>query len=311
MDDRCCNFSVLMANLVIGMCRGDEGLPSLLRDLDYDVQWIELEFANSQGKRVRPEAVTASERVRHTLLWEWKSGRSVPADQLRRYAGVTSQDLRERAFLGPSACENHDVTICAQGADSSRAIEGAVSAEGLRFPVLEVDNGGLSLVANEFAIGELSAGFRPKLEVDMDRVSRAYLPFDHESDDWVIAQECVTGVIELMSSREPRVLLEDLLARVFLAWGAVSAEYRRQLSLKSKRILIELARTEFHRYLRRSRARGRIGTPSWDILNNPLSLSTDKRTAVWKELLKLGQTFVEAVRTGTRQMALPLGEDGQ
>src|SRR5437660_1760886 len=91
------NLNLALMNLFIGMCKGVAGLPRDLRNLGYGDKWIELRFVNAQGEQVVPELVIASRQLHHTILFEWKSGANMEADQLRRYAGVTTEDLRERA----------------------------------------------------------------------------------------------------------------------------------------------------------------------------------------------------------------------
>jgi hypothetical protein len=126
-------------NLFIGMCKGVVGLPRNFRNLGYVDKWIELRFANSEQEQVTPELIVASRRIDHTILFEWKSGPNTEADQLRRYAGVTTADLRERAHLPPEETKAHDVAIIGRQEFAERFVIG-IERGGYRFPVLLVSD---------------------------------------------------------------------------------------------------------------------------------------------------------------------------
>ena len=109
MEKKYSNFNLKIKNLFIAFCRGVAGIPPVLRDLAYTVEWIEHQFQNSKNKTVKPEMILCSSEHGHTILLESKSGGNIDKDQYDRYKDVTDTDLRERAYLRPKCVENIDI----------------------------------------------------------------------------------------------------------------------------------------------------------------------------------------------------------
>ncbi len=298
-----------MLNLVVGMCRGDPSLPSIFRELGYQDRWVELEFANSFGRRVRPEIIICSESQAHTVMWEWKSGGNVDQEQMQRYDAVTLEDLRERAMVPAAAVQRSDVAVVVpetKMADAARVLD----QWGFRFPVIAKRAEGLSLEWHSFAVAELSSAFRPVLVVNFPHQPLHYVPFDLDSPDWVLGDRAAQQLLVYMSTREPRLLLDRLAEDIVPAWPALSAEMKNHYRDKLRDRVVDMARNEFQPYLSRNKpSEGRTHTPTWDIANNPLGVSTDKRGSVYRDLQKRAKVLVERLRTG--QMNLPLDEGAQ
>ena len=69
------------------------------------------------------------------MLWEWKEGRTIDLDQLRRYAGATRADLVERVFLSPDECRGHDTILLVKAEHANNTIE-LLDRAGIQFPVV-------------------------------------------------------------------------------------------------------------------------------------------------------------------------------
>jgi hypothetical protein len=297
------SFSLRLLNLFIGLCRGAAGLPDDLRTLGYQDCWIEFGFKNSQDEEVCPELILASEHVRHTVLCEWKSGSNVDPDQLSRYSHVTAEDLVQRAFLSRRAVEAHDTSVFGQEENVERLSLGIEQA-GCRFPLLGVKSDGIYLRKNTFSRTELTGLFSRGLGIDMETAPMGFVPFDRESPDWVVAQHCCPRIIEYMQKGEPHLLLRKLVSDVCPIWQLLGPTAQADLETRVRRVVLDAARSHLKSYLRRNKqATHRTGTHTWDIVNSPLRLTTDKRTAAWRALSKLAKGFVDSVRAKGIQLA--------
>ena len=170
------NFNLQMLNLWIGLCRGEAGLPNDLRMLGYKDKWVELEFQNSQSHNVEAELIISSDRVRHTVLFEWKEGANTDPDQLNRYAGINTNDLISKATLAPTAVVAHDVCILGLVEHKERLKMG-ITQGNHAFPLLVVYDDGVSLEYNHFAEQQLSNSFSPKLNINFSRIPTQIVPF--------------------------------------------------------------------------------------------------------------------------------------
>jgi hypothetical protein len=148
------SFSRTMLNLWIGLCRGVAGLPRDLRERGYTDKWIDYKFPNQDLRSVCPDLIIASERVRHTVLLEWKGGATTDADQFQRYSRVTGADLEQKAVIPVAAARQHDVAIVGEvaNADALKATVGAYP-----FPVVVRDEAGMVLSANAFKVADINA----------------------------------------------------------------------------------------------------------------------------------------------------------
>src|SRR5437762_3146131 len=136
-----------MLNLWIGLCDGAHGLPSALRSLGFRHHTIEQRIWIDDQNECVPEFIACSKSLGHSLLFEWKSGPNVVADQLRRYGLVSSERLIHVNLMPREATKSFDVVIVAQGEHAERIKKGVVDAKCL-FPVLAITATGVELIHN-------------------------------------------------------------------------------------------------------------------------------------------------------------------
>jgi len=302
-------FNLRMLNLVIAMCRGERTVPSVLCNLGYKDHYIEFEFANSEGRMVKPEIIIFSDRVKHTIMWEWKSGGNIDADQMQRYADVTEADLRQRALVPPGASEQSDVAVVIPE-EKEEDVARVLKELGIEFPVVAKHENGLSLSSNAFAVQQLNDSLRPLLEVDFAKQPLHYVPFDVESPDWVLAQRVAQQLLHYMHRQEPRLLVADMARDIVPAWRSISPAMQGRYTQRLKDIVINMARREFRHYLQRNKQlEAATHTQTWDIVNNPIDLATDKRTRVYKDLQRRAQMLVERLKGRQLTMHFPDAEE--
>lgn len=302
MENEFSDFNLMMLNLWIGLCRGEAGLPPDIRHLGYKHKWIELQFSNSDGDSVKPELIIASDRAGHTVLLEWKRGANTEEDQLRRYGAVERIDLIERAYLSPQETLAHDTCVVGLKQHAERLVTG-VSRSGQGFPLLIIEEDGISLRLNGFARQELSDVFDPKLLLDFSKVPTQLVPFDHNSEFWEIAEHVLPQVVQYMRRGEPRVTLDQVTTDCVPVWRVVMAPgYKKELRIRIQQVIDDAARNEFREYLKRDRrVKERTHTPTWRLTYNPHELPFDKRSREYRKLITRQQDFVEALRTGKRK----------
>jgi len=301
MDKLFSNFNLAMLNLWLGLCRGETGLPRVIRDLGYRHKQVELTFQNSAGKPVQPELIIATSHLGHAIMFEWKAGVNTDSDQLERYAHVHRDDLIRQANLQPAECSTHDICVVGLDENADRLAIG-IKQGGYPFPLVAVESDGLVLKLNHFAVKSLTDVFIPRLEIDFNMLPTSIIPFDHNSQYWEIAHTIIPQVIHYMASADSMFTIDHLGADCTPLWHlSLSPGYRRTLSERIKRVIEEAAAHEFKAYLRRDRnAEARTHSPTWQIIYNPRKQVFDKRSADYRRLKSLAEDFIEALRTGKR-----------
>jgi hypothetical protein len=292
------NLNLALMNLFVGMCKGVIGLPRDFRKLQYVDKWIELRFANVDQEQVAPELIVSSRLLNHTILFEWKTGPNFAADQLRRCSRVTQDDLRERAALAVEETGSHDVTVIGLQEHAERLMMGLAQGP-YTFPFVLVTDGGLAIHHNRFQLNQTDAVFRPLLAINWDNIPHQFFPVDADSELWEFAELVTPKVLELMGKGEGRILPRDL-EETILCWNVLSRDYQHQLRTKLCNTLDRACQRQFEPYIRRNRDHGageRLGR-HWEIINNPIAGSSDKRQKEWKKLGALYKQFVEFLRIG-------------
>lgn len=100
---------MLLMNMVIGLCKRTSDWPSILRNLGYEVDWVEPRLINSEGKKVVPDLMLTSNKFLHSLIVECKGGKTLDKDQLDRISKLTVESIRDRASVYDVRRLNMDV----------------------------------------------------------------------------------------------------------------------------------------------------------------------------------------------------------
>jgi len=292
------NFNLLMLNVWIGMCKGVKGLPRDLRMLGYQDYLIEYAFTNSDGSTVVPELVIGSEKVKHAVLLESKKGANTDTGQLDRYLKVTQHDLTTKAFLPIAVSGSHDVCLVGKEEHKDRL---KIGLGRYPFPLLIVRPDAISLELNNFKRDQLNRVFVPKLEISLTFAPTSFVPFNEESEDWEVAEKVIPYVIQQMFRREATILLEDACHQLITGWTRIAPDKKPQFRQKIALIFNEACKNEFRRFLQRTPGlKTGTRTQTWQIRNNPLDMSSHRRSREFKKLKSLQRQFIDALRTGRR-----------
>jgi hypothetical protein len=289
-----------MLNVWIGMCKGIKGLPRDLRDLGYQDFTIEYKFTNVHGEVVMPELIIGSEKLSHTILLEWKSGADFEDNQLRRYNGITHDDLVSKAFLEKNVCLFFNVCVLGKDEFKSR-LEIGLDKGSFIFPFIVCSPNSMTLVKNSFDRKEVDSVFQPSLVIDLEIAPTNLIPYNEESSDWEIADVIMPHVISLMIKREPNFTLDSLCSETLRMWESIASEKQNQIKNKVERVVVEAAKNEFRRYIGRNKGlQSRTHSSTWDIKRNPLDVTSSRRSKEFKDLQKLQRSFIVGLKTGKR-----------
>ncbi|RLC64196.1 MAG: hypothetical protein DRI48_07805 [Chloroflexi bacterium] len=291
-----------MMNLWIGLCKGAHGLPNDFINHGYCIRAIERTFANSDMNDVKPELIASSSSLGHTMLLEWKEGPNTVHDQLLRYSRVHTEDICDKALVPPSECKAHDVVVIGKLGFQER-LELGLRNGGFPFPLLLVGQNNIQLAMNTFQRSQLNEIFQRGLTYEPDTVPMSYVPFDVDSAPDLVGESVIPKVLEYMHQRKSQVLLESLCHDVVPMYSLMGPDYKEQMRKKVKRVMRKASETKFSHYLKwNSEAKALTSTDTWDIVNNPISLSTDKRTQEYQRLRGLQSAFLQDLRSGQERL---------
>jgi|GEM_PF-1706706 len=242
-----------LMNFVIGMCKKNKDWITVLSKLGYEIQIIEQTIHVSSGEAVKPDLVTASNMLLHSLVFEVKGGKSLDMEQLKRYSGMTPEDLRWLTWLSvyDKPRLQLDVCICDLAENHN-----SIKTFNPPFPMLTFSSAQLTK-EGVFKNDELNKTFKEPISLDGKLQPLSYYPFSDEDDIAYIAVHVLRTILAIVIKESKRghefsedelkkrmVTFDDVLASNFnYVWKTLSIEHRN--SLKSK--IEEISRRIFEK----------------------------------------------------------------
>ena len=288
-----------MLNLVIQMCR--EG--PVLGDLQYLDHLVE-QKVSIEGGEVTPEIIVYSHGQRHTILWEFKSGGNLDRDQLDRYGDVDCAALI-RADVPDAVAACHDICIVVPA--PSGPCPQVIAELGHPFPLVERAAKGLKLVSNGFQKQCLTDAFSVCVELPEGAITINYVPLDGDSPNWAYALYVGRAVVDSMIKCEPRVSVDDVIRKTFLAHSSLSERHRSEcLEPRIATVLDQLTAHEFSEYLRAEGRGAVIHDRTWEIHDCPFRgpINYARRQEAERHLQTLVRQAVDRLRATDDQPSL-------
>jgi hypothetical protein len=236
-----CGHTRLM-NYIIGMCKKTKNWINVISDLGYEVQIIEQTIHTSSGDAVKPDVVSSSNMLLHSLVFEVKGGKSLDKDQLNRYSDLMPDDLRWVTWnaVYDKLRLQLDVCVC-DLAENHQFIRMANN----RFPMLTFSSTEL-VKDGMFKNNKLNETFKNPISLNDKLQPLSYYPFSDEDDSAYIAMHVIGTILSIILKNSKRgcvlsekelekqlVTFDDIIASNFnYVWKALSIEHRNALKTK-------------------------------------------------------------------------------
>ncbi len=240
-----CGHTKLM-NYVIGMCRKNKQWITQLTDLGYELQIVEQTIHLATGDSIKPDIVSSSNRLLHSLVFDVKGGKSLDEDQLSRYSKLLPDDLRWVTWneVYDKLRLKLDVCIC-----DLEENDKYIKMTKHDFPVLTFSSSKLTK-EGQFKNHTLNEVFKQPIVLEGMMPPLSYYPFSEEDDSAYIATHVLRTLlsIALHKSKQGMEFSEDglkqdliefndvLAANFNPIWKALSIEHKRVLALKIQEI---------------------------------------------------------------------------
>lgn len=233
-----CEHTKLM-NAIIGMCKKNVGWITVLSDsdLNYEVQIIEQSVNTSLSEVVKPDVITASNRQLHSIVFELKGGKTLKLDQLKRYEGLTANDLLRWITVFDRANLEFDVCIC----DLAENHELIKSVNNSKFPML-VFGSEFLVKEGKFKRAKLNEAFAEPISLKGKTQPLSYYPFSDEDSIPYIALHVIQALLSIIHKdikqgknipEEMLFTFNDIIAERFnYVWNVLSIEHKKALMLK-------------------------------------------------------------------------------
>lgn len=182
--------------MVVGLCHKDALWPSLLRDLGYTVKFLERVLAMGGKERAKPDIIAVSNRVKHILIIECKSGESISVEQDRKYGRLTTKLIAAEIGAG-KFIDRHTVAYAISHTGLPK-IGGQTSRPLIVFAPSYVQGRG------KFGVGELDEKICRKVSLENMRVPTKYYPFGPDDDTPAVLTHIMQCIVKF--ARENRAI---------------------------------------------------------------------------------------------------------
>ena len=283
-----------------------QGHPSDLLELGYSVKWIEFKFFNSAGREVQPDIILTSDKLKNTLLFEWKQGGFADQNQILRYSQITSEDIVQRAFIDIKCVDSFDVVyLCLE--ENKENIVQPIQVRGYKFPVLVLGSDGLKITYNHFANDNLNSVFEGGLKVDLLRVPTNFVPLDRQSEHWEVAEKLMPLLLKHMLQNKSQLPLTTLCRDLIEFWDCLGPSAKHEMKNKIKNVMSLASEGKFRHLLGFVREQKKVSPEVvWEIRHNPISLPPSKRRAAFQTIRSMQREFLDSLKSGASQRSLDL-----
>ena len=111
------------------------------------------------------------------------------------------------------------------------------------------------------------------------------------------------ALLKHMHKRLGRVTAKELCADTMPTFHILSTDYQNDITKGVAAILDEAAKGHFRPYLKRGKTVG--GVRAWDIVNNPLDLTADRRSKDFQRLRRLQEKLIRDLKAGVKATKQP------
>jgi len=184
----------LLINKVIGLCSGQGGWPSFMHEQGYEVRSLELVLTTKGGEKAKPDVVIVSNKNKHVVLVECKSGSEIVSKQDKKYDGLEARSIAAQIGAGRFV-DKHVVVYAIRGVNLKR-IERQTRRPLVVFSASRVWGRG------DFGARKLSEKLRDGVSLDGMRAPTGYYPFGLDDSDLVVISHIVQGIVKLATERK-------------------------------------------------------------------------------------------------------------
>lgn len=225
----------ILVNAMIGLSKKTTGWPSTLKDMGYNVEYIEPTFLNADGQKVNPDILFTSNKQMHALVIECKGGKTIEDEQINKYARINKNSLIDRVSVKEPTKLTHDVSI--------------VGLEQFSEPILLKVNGSFPVIIftfekqiekhNSFSHKKLNDAFSHPINIGYPPTE--FYPFDDEDDEsWIsmyVLQELFSLSLGNSHSDNLDFTEEQLLRQIHPMWSQIHESKKKKLKAKVNTIL--------------------------------------------------------------------------
>lgn len=245
------SFSLLLPNLLVGLCRGSRALrPASIefrRDLGYRVFRLE---PNMTGKR--PDAALTSKKLQHTLLVEWTEAQAADERkrrQLRDLSALSDSDIVTVLAVPKAECASHDVFVVV-APTALDAFTSALERTDQHLPVVTFEKTprGFALLKKAHSFGDQTTERVFSNGITVESIPTVYVPvpLDISAVDApkLYARIVCTKLLGLIARAMKSVTVDALCESVVPAWNVVDTTARRDMRRAITRVVDKLARAQ-------------------------------------------------------------------
>jgi len=269
----------LLINQVIGLCKTIPNYPSTLRELGYNVEWIEPNLINSDGELSNPDIILTSKKLHHSLIVECKGGcGAIDIKQLTKYSKINTDSIKDHVDVPDPRRLTFDICFSVTPKSKGNIVK-LMKDSSLIYPTL-IFSEKIEKV-NKFNKKEVENKFSSKID-GAEKPPTQFYPFGDEDDSSLIAVNILPILLSLSLKRRNdesiEITTDELLEGAHPLWKDFSDSKKKKLRGKVENILRQLRQSDLNEFLSKVK-----GKPMWQITKS-LNAFSDKCNEIIEKL---------------------------
>lgn len=228
-------------NFIIGMCKKNKDWITILSDLGYEAQIIEQKITTSSGQSVKPDIITVSNRLLHSIVFECKGGRLIDLNQLKRYSTLTTENLLR--WITVFDRSNLQFDVCISDFEDNHTFIKSINQI---YPMLTFGSEDL-FKTRKFKKVKLNDVFTEPISLKGKIPPFSYYPFCEEDKDSYIAYHVIRTLLSIAMKNikggpdvfeKSIISCDEIIAHRFnRVWKALSQGHKKRLKDKIREVI--------------------------------------------------------------------------
>jgi len=220
-----------MSAIVSLVLPGGRGQQPFLSDLGYELQSLELQLADHNGRPYRLDLHLTHGPLNLSLLVDCKtSAELLKADQIEKYMATAPSDVVVGAsILSPQPREHRADVVFFVLREVEEALSALVAACATRLPsgwgMVRVTPMRIEIAHDELSDSNLSTALTAGWDVDVERLPLERIPYEPGSERWELADVVLQTIQSMFVSRTREFAVDDVCIASNDLWPFLEADH--------------------------------------------------------------------------------------
>jgi len=190
-----------LINMVVGICDKQKGWPSFMHEQGYEVKSLERVLTTKDGGKAKPDVIIVSNKNKHVILVECKSGSEIKHKQDKKYDELEVKSIISEIKAG-KFIDKHVVAYAINDINHDK-IKKQTNRPTIVFAESRIWGRG------EFGVKRLNEIIHKGVSLNGMKAPTKYYPFGLDDNEFVVISYIIQSVVRLIIEKKTVINLND------------------------------------------------------------------------------------------------------